>query len=365
MKHPLLLLIIFLLGFVGSIDFAAAGGKKIVIAHRGASGYLPEHSLAAKAMAYAMGVDYIEQDLAMTKDNRLVVLHDHYLDRVTNVAAVYPDRKRNDGRYYVIDFTLDEIKRLEMTEGFEIKEGKQVANYPQRFPLWKSSFRVSTFEEEIEMIQGLNKSMGKNIGIYPEIKSPWFHRHEGKDISREALHILKRYGYTTKNHSIYVQCFDPNETQRIHDELFPELDMEVKLVQLIAETDWEETMVYHGEKAVPYDYGWMFESGAMYRIAKYADGVGPSKSMIVDDESTKDHLIISGLVSEAHEAGLEVHPYTFRLDPGKIPGYASSFEDMLNIFCYRIGVDGVFSDFPDRAVEFIRSNETRGETPGE
>ncbi len=350
---------------VCATDSACAGGKIIVIAHRGASGYLPEHSLAAKAMAYAMGVDYIEQDLAMTKDNRLVVLHDHYLDRVTNVAAVYPDRKRNDGRYYVIDFTLDEIKRLKMTEGFKIKEGKQVPNYPQRFPLWKSSFRVSTFEEEIEMIQGLNKSTGKNIGIYPEIKSPWFHRHEGKDISKEALHILKRYGYTTKTDSIYVQCFDPNETQRIHDELFPELDMEVKLVQLIAETDWEETMVYNGEKPVPYDYSWMFESGAMHKIAKYADGVGPSKSMIVDDESTKDHLIITNMVNEAHEAGLEVHPYTFRLDPGKIPGYASSFENMLDIFCYNVGVDGVFSDFPDRAVEFIRSNKTGIEMPGE
>ena len=99
---------------------------KVVIAHRGASGYLPEHSLPAKAMAYAQGADYLEQDLVMTKDNELVVLHDHYLDRVTDVAERFPDRARKDGRYYAIDFTLPEIKSLKFTEGFDIdKEGKK------------------------------------------------------------------------------------------------------------------------------------------------------------------------------------------------------------------------------------------------
>ncbi|MDM8566591.1 glycerophosphodiester phosphodiesterase [Candidatus Halobeggiatoa sp. HSG11] len=327
---------------------------KIVIAHRGASGYLPEHSMAAKAMAHAMDVDYIEQDVVMTKDNQLVVLHDHYLDRVTNVAKVYPDKKRKDGRYYVIDFTLNEINQLEMTEGFNIENGKQIANYPQRFPLWKSSFRVHTFEEEIEIIQGLNKTTGKNIGLYPEIKSPWFHHHEGKDISKKILQVLKSYGYKTKDDLVYLQCFDPNEIKRIHDNLLPELDMEIKLVQLIAETEWKETMIYQDEKFIPYSYDWMFKAGAMQKIAKYADGVGPWKPMLVKDESTKNNLIITNMVKEAHEAGIEVHPYTFRLDSGRIPKYASNFEDMLNIFYYQVDVDGVFTDFPDRAVNFLK-----------
>lgn len=327
--------------------------KKIVVAHRGASGYLPEHSLPAKAMAYAMGVDYIEQDVVMTKDYRLVVLHDHYLDRVTNVATVYPERKRADGRYYAIDFTLEEIKSLEMTEGFKIENGKEVANYPGRFPIWESTFRVHTLEEEIELIQGLNKSTGKNIGIYPEIKAPWFHRHEGKDISLEVLKVLKEYGYTSKEDKVYLQCFDPNEVKRIRYELYPELKMNPKLVQLIAETSWNETMEYNNGEATPYNYDWMFEKGAMAEIAEYADGIGPWNPMLVKDGSTSKNLIISDIVKEAHEAGMEVHSYTFRLDPGTIPEYAASFEDLLDIFYYQVGVDGIFTDFPDRAVDFL------------
>ncbi|KAB2431115.1 glycerophosphodiester phosphodiesterase, partial [Enterobacter hormaechei] len=129
-------------------------------------GYLPAHTLPAKAMAYAQGADYLEQDLVMTKDDQLVVLHDHYLDRVTDVAERFPDRAREDGRYYAIDFTLAEIRSLKFTEGFEIENGKKVQVYPGRFPMGKSDFRIHTFEEEIEFVQGLNHSTGKNIWLF-------------------------------------------------------------------------------------------------------------------------------------------------------------------------------------------------------
>lgn len=118
-----------------------AADNKIVIAHRGASGYLPEHTLPAKAMAYAQGADYLEQDLVITKDDELIVLHDHYLDRVTDVAKRFPDRARKDGRYYAIDFTLAEIKSLKFTEGFEIENGKAVQKYPAVFR-WENQISV-------------------------------------------------------------------------------------------------------------------------------------------------------------------------------------------------------------------------------
>ncbi|WP_298942178.1 glycerophosphodiester phosphodiesterase [uncultured Psychromonas sp.] len=347
-----------LLGIVISLPIASyTYADKIVVAHRGASGYLPEHSMAAKSMAYAMGVDYIEQDVVMTKDDKLVVLHDHYLDRVTNVADVYPDRKREDGRYYAIDFTFAEIETLEMTEAFNVKEGKKSADYPTRFPLGQSHFQVHTLENEIELIQGLNTSTGNDIGLYLEIKAPWFHRHEGKDISTAVLKVLKEYGYTDKSSRVYLQSFDTNELKRIKTDLMPKLAMDIKLVQLMAETSWGETKEYVDGKAVDYNYDWMFKPGAMKEIATYADGVGPWKPMVVAPESTKDKLVFTSLVKDAHDAGMQVHPYTFRLDEGRIPSYADDFEDLLDIFYNKANVDGVFTDFPDRAVKFLKANK--------
>jgi glycerophosphoryl diester phosphodiesterase len=331
--------------------------EKIVIAHRGASGYLPEHSLPSKAMAYAMGADYLEQDLVVTKDNRLVVLHDIYLDRITNVIEVFPNRKRNDGHYYVIDFTLREIRQLKVTEGFKSKNGKHLAVFPHRFPIWKSSFQIHTFEEEIELVQGLNKSMSKTVGIYPEIKSPSFHRHEGKDISKAVILVLKKYGYTSKSDLVYLQCFDPIELRRIHNHLLPENNMDLKLVQLVAQTRWRLTLIYQGKEVIPYNYSWMFKPDGMKKIAEYADGIGLSMSMIIKRESSKNKLKITDIVLNAHEMGMKVHPYTFRADQGRIPSYASDFEDLLRIFYYQVGVDGVFTDFPDRVARFLRKTE--------
>jgi len=350
-----------------SCSAASASPDKLVIAHRGASGYLPEHTLAAKAMAYAMGADYIEQDVVMSKDDHLVVLHDHYLDRISDVAEVFPDRFRLvDGskRWFAIDFTLAEMKGLRVSEGFSVAPSEtddekttRKANYPTRFPLFKSRFTISTLAEEIELIQGLNHSTGKNVGIYPEIKSPWFHRHEGKDISKAVLLTLKQYGYTNPQDKVFLQCFDPIETRRIHDVLMPELDMKLKLVQLMAMTDWNETMVYVDGQAQAYNYDWMFEPGAMEKIAEYADGIGPWKPMIVMPGSTRTQLKTSTLVQDAHAAKLLVHPYTFRLDPTRIPAYAKDFDDLLSIFLIKMKVDGVFTDFPDKAVSFVRRSE--------
>ena len=332
--------------FVGLLGLCCACNAKeqIVIAHRGASGYLPEHSMEAKAMAYAMGADYIEQDVVMTKDDRLVVLNDLYLDRVTDVAQKFPGRNRANGHFYVIDFTLAEIRRLEMTEGFTVKDGKQVQIFRDRFPLWKSSFRVHTFEEEIEMIQGLNHSTGNNIGIYPEIKSPGFYRSEGKDISLAVLKVLKQYGYAQKSDLVYVQCFESPEVQRMRKELFPMLGIDLKLVQLISGDP--------GTRA-----GWIFKPGGMAKIAEYADGIGPHYSMLIKENPTTDGLLTTDMLKDARDSGLVIHPYTFRIDSGQIPAYAGDFETMLDIFYNQVGVDGVFSDFPDRVVRFLSGTD--------
>lgn len=322
-----------------SNEQATAWQSKLVIAHRGASGYLPEHTLAAKAMAYAQGAHFIEQDLVMTRDDQVVVLHDHHLDTVTNVREVFPDRARADGRFYVIDFTLAELRQLAVSERFQPSDGQKTAVFERRFPLGKSSFQINTFAEEIELVQGLNKATGRSVGIYPEIKSPAFHRGEGKDISAAVLKILKAYGYDEQQDSVFLQCFDADELQRIHRELLPSMAMTVPLVQLLGTApEFQAALTAEGVKMV----------------ASYADGIGPSMQLIVLPGSAVGNLRVSGLVELAHEAGLLVHPYTFRRD--LLPAYAGSYVELLEIFLDEIGVDGVFTDFPDLTVEYVESN---------
>jgi len=298
--------------------------KKIVIAHRGASGYLPEHTMESKAMAYAMKPDYIEQDIVLSKDNVPIIIHDIYLDDVTNVLEVYPKRVRNDDRFYVIDFTYNELLQLNVTERFDQKSNKMV--FPKRFPAGKSHFRLHSLQDEIEMIQGLNKSTGNSIGIYPEIKDPEFHRKNGKDISKIVIDILSNYGYKTKSDNCILQCFDAKELKRMRMELKSNLF----LTQLIEFPKDEKLLL---------DY------------ATYADAIGPWIKQLIKGFDENGQIIYSDLVNDAHRLGLQVHAYTFRADQlENIP----TFEKLLEIGFIGAGIDGAFTDHPDKVVEFLK-----------
>ena len=299
--------------------------KKItVVAHRGASGYLPEHTLASKAMAHAMNADYIEQDLVLSKDDIPIVIHDILLDDVTNVLEKYPNRKREDGKYYVIDFTFKELKKLEVTERFDSETGIQI--YPNRFPKEKSSFRLHSLQDEIELIQGLNKSTGKHIGIYPEIKNPEFHHKNGKDISKIVLGVLTNYGYNSKEDNCILQCFDTKELERIRKKL----NSDLFLVQLMESSEQQSQLPF---------------------FASYADGIGPWYKQVIAKKINNDFLITS-LVEEAHKLGLIVHPYTFRED--SLDEF-DSFQQMIDVIIHQAGADGGFTDFPDRMKEILDS----------
>lgn len=305
--------------------------EQIVIAHRAASGYLPEHTLASVALAYGMGADFIEQDLVLTKDGLPVVLHDIHLDTTTDVRKKFPDRARVDGRWYVIDFTLEEIKSLRVHERIDPK--KEMVVFPGRFPVGHASFEIPTFVEEIELVQGLNKSMRRNVGIYPELKLPSFHTQEGYDMGKIVLDILAAYGYKGSNANVYVQCFDTDYLKRLRFELGTQLP----LIQLIGKGKGYDPLV---------------TLKGLNQIAKYANGIGPSIDRIV--RYRRDRLImIVELVKAAHDRSLVVHPYTFRKD--SLPKYANSLEEMFRMFYFIIGVDGVFTDFPDAAVKLLHA----------
>lgn len=317
----------------------AAEPGKIVIAHRGASGYLPEHTLAAKAMAYAMGAHYLEQDVVLTRDDRAIVLHDIHLETVTDVAERFPGRARADGRYYTIDFDLAEIQQLRASERFDPRTGQAV--FAGRFPLAKSRFFIPTLEEEIELVQGLNQTTGRDVGIYVELKAPQWHTGEGKDIARIVLDILQRYGYRSKSDRAFIQCFDPGTLKRLKFELGTGLP----LIQLLAENIWQESTA---------DYEWLKSAKGLDEIATYAVGIGPWINQIVTGRDADGSLRTTTLVADAHARGLLVHPFTFRADA--MPPAFTDFDAMLHTFFVEIGVDGVFTDFPDRAVQVLESN---------
>jgi glycerophosphoryl diester phosphodiesterase len=242
-----------------------AFANPLVVAHRGASGYLPEHTLPAKAYAYALGADYLEQDVVLTKDDVPVVLHDIYIDTVTDVATRFPEKKRADGRFYALDLTLAELRQLHVTERFNPKTGQPV--FPKRFPAGRSTFHVSTLEEELQLIEGLNHSTGRNVGIYPEIKQPKWHRAQGHDISKIVLPILAQHGYATKSDRCFLQCFELAEVRRVREEL----GWRGNLILLI------ETKARGADGT---DYNHVCSAAGLDEIAGLVDGIGPSFARI-------------------------------------------------------------------------------------
>ena len=302
----------------------------LIIAHRGASGYLPEHTLEAKALAYGMGADYLEQDVVATQDDELVVLHDIHLETVTDVAERFSGRHRDDGRYYARDFDLAELKTLNVHERRDADGISAV--FPNRFPTDKGTFRIPTLREEIELVQGLNRSTGDDRGIYAEIKSPAWHREEGVDVGRLLLDVLAEYGYTKRDDRVYVQCFYWAETARLRDEL----GCDLKLVQLLAENDWNESAT---------DYEPLKTAAGLRELAKTVDGVGPWIGQLVAPAEIDGHPVSTGLVRAAHDAGLAVHPYTFRADQ-MAPGF-ETYAEMVRWFVDELRIDGLFTDFPD------------------
>jgi glycerophosphoryl diester phosphodiesterase len=342
MKTTLLGLITFALSMTAS----AQPTPPLVIAHRGASGYLPEHTIAAKAYAHALGADFIEQDLALSKDDVPFVIHDIHVDTVTDVAQRFPERKRADGRYYVLDFTAAELKQLRVTERFNAKTGQRV--FPRRFPAHQSTFQLSTFEEELQLIQGLNRSTGRDAGIYPEIKQPKWHRLQGHDISRAVLTILARYGYATKADACFLQCFELPEIRRLREEL----GWRGRLVMLIESKA-------RGDDGTDHDY--LCTPDGLKEIAKVVDGIGPAIGRMVTWPTPNGTAQFSDLAKLARAEKLAVHPYTVRTDD--LPMNCPSVDALHAALFSELRVEGVFTDFPDVTASWIKRHQPAGRAP--
>lgn len=305
-----------LLLFVMLITLFACSSRPVIIAHRGAPGYLPEHTLPSAAYAHALKVDYIEPDLVLTKDNQLIVLHDIHLENTTNVEKVFPKRKRSDGHYYAIDFTLKEIKRLSVHE--RSKGNKAV--FSSRFPTYFKFLKVPSFDEFVDLVLGLNTSTNTKIGIYPELKRPKFHLKNKKDITKVFVRYLESKSISTKL-PIIVQSFDPDCLRELNEKI------DLPLIQLIADDKWDNTGILFEKMRTP---------DGLKLISEYADGVGVYIPHLLNEKN---------LNKDIKAAGLKTHVYTHRADA--LPkGYKDSKQLWSTL--QNLGIDGIFSDHPDK-----------------
>ncbi len=321
--------ICFLVVFLCTLADYAHAAAKMVIAESGAGKNLIEHSLPAATLAAAMGVEYLELHVVMTADDHLVVFHDLTLDRLTDVAQVFPDRKRQDGASYVIDFTLDELRRLRLL-------GSADGNNNE-FPL---VLPIPTLAEELRLLRRLETILERRLGIVLEIRQPWFHQQADKDISGATLDTLARLRYTTAQSKLYLQCYDPDELQRIHDRLMPERQMSLPLIQLVGANDGRETKQGTRDNLLPYNYDWLFTNTGLRMVASYAVALALPAKEIVDGTG---NVPLAGYIAEAHRHGLMVLASLPHNTPN-FPSFAPDLPSLVDFYFSRAGVDGIYTD---------------------
>jgi glycerophosphoryl diester phosphodiesterase len=313
-------------------------GPPLVIGHRGAPGYRPEHTLASYILAIDLGVDFIEPDLVATNDGVLIARHENEISGTTDVAQKFPGRKATktiDGKavdgYFTEDFTLAEIKTLRANERLAFRN-----------QAWNGFFEIPTFDEILDLAKAKSLEKGRVIGIYPETKHPSYFRSIGLALEPALVKSLAANDYTDAKAPVFIQSF---EVQNLKD--LSRLT-KVRLIQLMeSERGRPFDFVAAGDRRT---YGDLMQPRGLAEIASYAHGIGPYKRSIVPEGPDKRLQVPTNLVVEAHRAGLLVHPYTFRDEPQFLaPDYGlDPVKEYLQFF--ELGVDGVFSDAGDTAV---------------
>ncbi|MFN7922261.1 MAG: glycerophosphodiester phosphodiesterase [Bryobacteraceae bacterium] len=357
------------------------GKQPLVIGHRGAAGYLPDHTLEGYRRAIDLGADFVEPDLVSTKDGVLIARHEPILDGTTDVATrpQFASRKTTrklDGDtvtgFWACDFTLEEIKQM-----------RAIQPRADRTPQFNGLYTIPTLEEIIEMVQRESVARNRSIGIYPETKHPTFHFAMGLPLEEPLLRILSKYGLTQKTSPVIIQSFEVANLRYLRSRT------SVRIVQLIDADDvaLDGALTFAAPYDKPFDYallgdprgfGDLVKPVNLAEIAKYADGIGPWKRYIVsvrgidangdkkaDDingdgavnDADKPATPATDLIDQAHKAGLFVHAYTFRNEKSTLSAAYNGNPVNEYIQFFLLGVDGVFSDFSDTAVEGRREAE--------
>jgi glycerophosphoryl diester phosphodiesterase len=344
----------------------------LVIGHRGASGYLPEHTLESYALAIELGADYVEPDLVATKDGHLIARHEPNLIATTNVSALpqFAARKRTvmvdgvpDTGFFASDFTLAEIRQLRAVQAFGDRE--QGLN---------GQFGIPTLEEVIALVKRKSEEKGRRIGIYPETKHPTYHQGIGLALEDRLLAVLQKAGWNHRHAPVFIQSFETANLRYLRSRT------SVRLVQLVDANDLnpDGSLDFTKPYDKPYDWGVSGRAGlfkdlltpaGLAEVRTYADGVGPWKYYLIPsactlvngacsdvngdgavNEADRKLLPATDIIANAHKLGLVVHPYTFRNEQRRLATdhAGNPVNEYLRFF--EAGVDGVFSDFADTAV---------------
>ncbi|ELR97763.1 glycerophosphodiester phosphodiesterase family protein, partial [Gloeocapsa sp. PCC 73106] len=367
------------------------GERPLIIAHRGASGVLPEHTLEAYELAIEQGADFVEPDLVITSDGVLIARHEPYLDDTSNVAEVFGEERKAtkmvDGReitaYFAEDFTLAEIKQL--------KARQNTLTFPERSREFDDLFEIPTLEEIIDLVQRVEAETGKEVGIYPETKQPTFFQQQGLPLEEPLVETFLSKGFTNPER-IFFQSFEVANLIRLKQELLPGTELEnTPLVQLYSRFERQPYDIIHNFSDPNFDPMTVYGTDAITAtttygdlinqdnnpnvnlladfVANYAEGIGPWKRTFVlteplDPEQQLGAVTVQltgevlPVVEDAHEAGLQVHPYTFRDEESALAleqdGTIQTPEEELQQH-FELGVDGVFVDHPDTAIDALNN----------
>jgi glycerophosphoryl diester phosphodiesterase len=328
--------------------------RPLVIGHRGAHGYLPAHTLEGYTLAIELGADFIEPDLVATKDGHLIARHEPNMINTTDVKdrPEFASRRRfavidgaREEGFFASDFTLAEIKQL-----------RAVQDFADRLHQFDGKFQIPTLEEIIALAKRKSEEKGRTIGIYPETKHPTYHKSLGLPLERRLVDALGAAGWNRRDAPVFIQSFEQSSLKELN-RMTP-----VRLVQLVDANDVKPdgSLDFTAPFDRPYDwtasgdprllartFGFFATDAGLREIKTYADGIGPWKRYIVAEAGTPP---APDLIQRAHKLGLIVHTWTFRNEQKRLaPAYEGNPVNEYLQF-YRLGIDGVFSDFADTAV---------------
>ena len=323
----------------------------LVIAHRGASGYRPEHTLESYRLAIRMGADYVEPDLVSTSDGVLVARHENEISGTTDVAA-HPEfaarrtTKIVDGvsvtGWFTEDFTLRELRTLRAKE--------RLPSVRPQNSIFDGRYEIPTFQEIIDLVDSEERRLGRPIGVYPETKHPTYFASIGLPLEEPLLRTLYRNDLGDATSAVFIQSFETANLRKLHTMT------DVRLIQLLDSVGhpFDDDRTSYAELATP---------AGLASIAEYAYGIGADKDLIVPRRDADRLQSANRLVHDAHQAGLVVHAWTFRAENqflprdfrlGDDPNLRGDGISEYELFL-RLGVDGVFSDHPDTAVAAINA----------